>query len=444
MRGGGRRVSRRVSWKISRRVAACLFLLPLVLTACGPSWRSGALQDTQGGSSRTEARERVSAESPADALGDDADFERAAALHTAPAYNAYLDKRPTGKYARRARILSERISYYDAISRMKADELQAYLQKYPKGRFASSAQERLQRAEFKLTKKKGTIAAYRAFIARHRKAKSEWTASVTQLLERLLLDRALASGNELTLSRYIHDNPETPYLAEAGEALREAVFDRVMTQKNIDDAREFLRRFKGTSEARIVARHIEEETLRSAERSGSSTALERYLARYPGTPYKERILASLSLMRKERSRDASRWVKIRNAEIEVHRPSRCRSCKAVLRIRGTLLNIDTDFAYDLVLEAVLIEKGKRCCGTTYRVNWLAPGVRRPCSFTIRGRSPAGEQDRPPPLFELRLKKWSSHRSQPRGEKKEPPEIQTSGERAPVDSFKPVPVPPLGR
>ena len=58
--------------------------------------------------------------------------------------------------------------------------------------------------------------------------------------------------------------------------------------------------------------------------------------------------------------------------------------------------------------------------------------------------PSGQTpDRPPPLFELRLKEWNSYRSQPRDEKKEPPEIQTSGEKAPVDSFKPVPVPPPG-
>ncbi len=435
MRGGGR--------SVSRRAAVCLFLLPLVLSACGLGRRLGALRGVAGGAQRTAAPKSAPAGSPADVLADDSDFQRAVELHTAPAYNAYLDQRPTGKHARRARLLSERLSYYDAISRMEAEKLQAFLEKYPRGRFASSAQERLQRAEYKLAKGKDTIAAYRAFIARHRKAKSEWTASATQRLERLLLDRAMASGNELTLSRYIHDNPETPYLTEAREALRQASFNRVMTRKNIDDAREFLRRYKGTPEARIVAGQIEEEVLRSAERSGSASALERFLESYPGTPHKGRILASLSLMRKERSRSAARWVKIKNAEIEVHRPRRCRACKAILRVRGTLLNIDTDFAYDLVLEAVLVEKGRRCCTTTHRVNWLAPGVRRPFVFSIRGRSPEGEQDRPPPLFELRLKEWNSYRSQPRDEKKEPPEIQTSGEKAPVDSFKPVPVPPPG-
>lgn len=409
------------------KTLASAVLLVLILGACGLGAGLGS-----GGAGGSDAASRRQI--------DEADFRAAQALHTAAAYRRYLKRHPDGAHARRAGLLAEQISYYDVISRMKPIELEAFIRKYPKSRFASTAQEELQKTEYGKVKREDSIKDYRAFIERHRKYPSEWTAAATQRLERLLLDRAKASGNVLTLTRYIHDNPATPYMAEATEALKQASFERAMDSKLADDWDAFIRRYPRSREAEIVAKHMEEEELRIAERSGSAAALEKYLKRYPKTPHRGRILSSLALMSKTRDRRASRWVKIREAEIDVYRPRKCPKCEPVLRVHGTLSNTDRDFAYDLVLEAEIIEKDGRCCKTSHSIRALVPGESRLFTFTIPGIVPKGT----PPAYKLRIKSSSSYRNSSGLEKEPPAEIQTFGKKAPVDSFKPVPVPPLGK
>ncbi len=410
---------------ISRKVLCALFLLPLIVGACG---LGRMIRGGRFGGPVAAAND------------DDVEFRRAQELHTAPAYRRYLSRFPAGRHTREARFLTERIAYFDASARMRPAALKAFLRKFPTSEFASGAQEELQRVEFRRLRQADEIEGYRAFLKRYKKAPTQWTASATQRLERLLLDRAKASGNELTLSRYIHDNPGTPYMNEARDALREAAFNRVMRSRDPDDWKAVLRRYRRTREAMIVGKHMEAEELRSAERAGTASALESYLKRYPDTPHRGRILASLSLMARERSRHASRWVKVKNAEMNVFRPRRCRTCRPTLQVRGTLASADKDFAYDVVLEVVVIEKGKRCCKTTHRIRGLGPGERKAFAFTVRGKEPKG----PPPAFELRILEWSAYRAEAPGTKEPPREIQTSGKKAPVDRFAPQPVPPLGR
>jgi outer membrane protein assembly factor BamD (BamD/ComL family) len=409
-----------------KTLANTVFLV-LVLSACGLGGKLSS--GGGGGSDATSLRQ-----------SDDADFRAAQSLHTAAAYRKYIELHPTGAHARRAGLLVEQISYYDVMSRMKPNELEAFIRKYPESRFASTAQEELQKAEFSKAKRDDSIKNYRAFIERHRKYPSEWTAAATQRLERLLLDRAKASSNVLTLTRHIHDNPGSPYMAEAREALKQASYERAMNSKVADDWDAFIRRYPRSREAEIVARHMKKEELRVAERSRSAAALEKYLERYPKTPHRGRILASLTLMSKTRDRRASRWVKIKEAEIDVYRPRKCPKCEPVLRVHGTLSNTDRDFAYDLVLEAEIVIKGGRCCRTSHSVRALAPGESRLFTFTIPGIVHKGR----PPAYKLRIKSSSTYRNLSVREKEPPAEIETSGEKAPVDSFKPVPVPPLGK
>jgi len=369
---------------------------------------------------------------------DEADYAAAAQEHTARAYLRYLEHHPAGAHARRARHWAERISYYDALSSPNPAALKEFLQRFPESGFATEAGATLQRAEYEEVKKRDTIEAWRAFVARHKGARSEWTAAATQRLERLLLDRAKAERNELVLARYIHDNPESPYLGEARTALREAAFERVMRSRNEADWAEFIRSHPGTKEAEAVARHVEEEALRGAERSGRVSALEAYLARYPGSPHKERIQSAIALMVRERSQQAHRWVRIKNAETEVFRPLKCPQCAPVLKVNGTLENTDPDFAYDLVLEALLTEGGRPCCRTRHEERRLRPGESRPFSFPIRGPAPAGA----PPAFEVRVASGSAYPDREASRRIEIPGLGTGQKEPPPDRFAPEKVPPI--
>jgi outer membrane protein assembly factor BamD (BamD/ComL family) len=371
---------------------------------------------------------------------DAADYRKAQTLHTALAYRDYLGRYPAGRYAREALHWAERLTFHEAMSRLKPEELKAFLKRYPNSNFATVAQEKLQGAEFERIRKEDTIAAYRPFLAKYKNSPSQWTAAATQRLERLLLDEAKASGKELNLSRFIYDNPKSPYRAEANEALKAAMFERVLTSKDRDEVEAFRRRYKGSEEARAVARHMEDEELRAAERAGSAAALESYLKRYPDTPGKERILTALSMMARDRKGQVRRWVKVKDVEVEVFQPRRCPKCEAAHRIHGTIFSLDPDFSYDLVLEAYLVEGGKRCCRTTHHVKVLFPGEARAFSFGIPGKKTSG----PPPAFDIRIKEGSAYRhTEAKGDERPSPG-RGLGKKAPADRFAPVPVPPLGR
>ena len=227
------------------------------------------------------------------ALLDDADYTHSEQLHTAQAYLDYLEKHPTGKHFRKARHWAERLSYYDAISRKDSAFLKNFLKRFPGGEFASDAETKIQRARYRDVRKKESIGGYRRFLARYKNAPSEVTAEATQRLERLLLDDAKIAPKELPLARFIHDNPSSPYLPEARRILRGRRFERVIVSLAESDWKEFLRAYPGTKEAAAVAKRMEEEALRAAERSGRISALERYLKRSPyskvttsGTPCK--------------------------------------------------------------------------------------------------------------------------------------------------------------
>ncbi len=214
---------------------------------------------------------------------DDPDFQRAARTHTVRAYDAYLAHHPSGKHVRRARYRAERLMYDDALASKDPRVLERFLRRFPRRRLSSTAEASLQRSEYEVLRKKEDIASYRAFVARYKNARSEWTEAATQRLERLLLDAAKASPppHVLKLERYVFDNPGSPYLSEAEDALREARFAQAMRSGKEVDWKAFIRRYEGSGEAGLLRRHMEAEALRGAERSGRVAALERYLERYP-------------------------------------------------------------------------------------------------------------------------------------------------------------------
>ena len=200
---------------------------------------------------------------------------------------------------------------------------------------------------------------------------------------------------------------------------------------------DFIRRYKGSSEVAIVSRRLEEIMLRTAERTGRAKDLGRFLKQFPNSSYKERVAASLSLMTRNRNRQLGRWIKVKNGELEIFRPRRCRRCKPVMKVHATVSNKDTDFAFDVVLESTLKKNGGRCCRVTHRVKGLRPGEARPISFSVPGKVPSG----PPPAFEIRIVKGNAYFA---SEGVKSPESKESGEKPPRDRFAPKAVPSLGR
>lgn len=423
------------TWKYSIVQFGGVFLMVAALAGCG-----GGFEGVKRSKSPAAYREFIfrnpnhpQVKEIRDLL-DDADFKKAKRVHTAPGYRRYLDQHPSGNHVRQATYLVEWNSYYDALSQTNSAQIKDFIKRFPRGRFASQAQERLQRAEYARVRRRDTITSYRNFLERYKKYRSQWTAAADQRLERLLLDSAMANNNERALYFFILDHSKSPYIKEAKLAIKKVIFRRVLGSNNESAMEKFIREHRGSNEAAAVGGRLEEIVLRSAEKTGRAEDLERFLKRFPTSSQKGRVLATLSLMSRERNRSPERWVKMKNGEIEVFRPRRCRKCKPVLKIHTTVSSVDRDFTFDLTLESVLIEGKRRCCRMTHRVSGLRPGEARSISFTIPGKVPSG----PPPAFEIRILKGRAYRS-------EQVEVPKRGRgRTPSDRFAPTAVPPLGR
>ena len=371
---------------------------------------------------------------------DEFDFERATRRHTARAYKEYLEYHFTGKYFRRARYWRERLLYLRALESKEPGALEGFLKRFPEGWFETPSGVDIQKREYDALRGKDEVASYRAFIEKYEKARSEWTEAATQRLERLLLDAAKASGNVLGLERFVFDNPTSPYLEEAKDALRAVRFEKAMRSEREADWKAFVRRFEGSKEAALMRQRMEARALEGAERSGRVAALEQFLVRYPGSAHKERILSAINEMAQERNQQVHKWVRVENAEVEVFRKPRCKSCKPYLRANGTLHNMDPDFSFDVGLQVELIRNGKKCCRTRHWVTGLRPGESRPFSFPIRGKSP--KRGSPAPRYGIEVMSGSAYRN-PQEERIMEIEGLGGRDKGPQsDRFAPIRVPDL--
>ena len=371
---------------------------------------------------------------------DEYDFERATRRHTARAYKEYLDYHFDGKYVRRARYWWEQLMYQESLASKDPGVLEAFQKRFPEGWFRRPSNVDLQKSEYEALEETDDVSSYRAFIAKYKKARSEWTEAATQRLERLLLDAAKASGDVLELERYVFDNPLSSYLTEAKDILRVARFEAAMRSELEADWKAFIRRFEGSKEAALMQQRMEARALEGAKRSGRVAALEQFLVRYPVSVHRERILSSINKMAQERNRQVHRWVRVESAEVEVFRKPRCKSCRPYLRAHGTLHNADPDFSFDVGLQVELIRNGKKCCRTRYWLRGLRPGESRPFSFPIRGESPP--KGSPAPRYEIEVISGSAYRNPQEERVMEIEGLGGRGKDLQRDRFAPVRVPDL--
>ncbi len=371
---------------------------------------------------------------------DEFDFQRVSRIHTAKAYKEYLGYHFDGEHVRRARYWWERLKYQEALESKETGALEKFLKGFPEDWFQEVSNVDLQKSEYEALEEINDVSSYRAFIAKYKNARSEWTEAVTQRLERLLLDAAKASGDVLELERFVFDNPLSSYLPEAKDALRAARFEVAMRSELEADWKAFIRRFEGSKEAALMQQRMEARALEGAERSGRVAALEQFIERYPHSVHKERILSSIAAMARERDRQANKWVRVKNAEVEVFRKPRCKSCKPYLRVHGTLHNTDPDFSFDVGLRVELIRNGRRCCRTRHWLKHLRPGESRPFSFPVRGKSP--KRGSAAPGYELEVISGSAYRN-PKEERIMEIEGLSGGGKGPQsDRFAPVRVPDI--
>ncbi len=371
---------------------------------------------------------------------DEFDFHRATRKHTARAYRKYLEYHYSGKYFRRARYWWERLTYQEALESKDPGALEEILKRFPEGWFKAPANVDIQKSEYEALRGEDEVASYRAFIEKYKNARSEWTEAATQRLERLLLDAAKVSSDVLDLERYVFDNPLSLYLPEAKDALRAARYEGAMRSEKEADWKAFIRRFKGSEEAALMQQHMEARALEGAERSGRVAALEQFLERYQNSVHKKRILSSINKMAQERNRQVHRWVRVENAEVEVYKKPKCKSCRPYLRANGTLHNTDPDFSFDVGLQVELIRNGEKCCRTRHWLRGLRPGESRPFSFPIRGNSPKGGS--PAPRYALEVISGSAYRNPEEERIMEIEGLGGRGKGPQSDRFAPVRVPDL--
>ena len=371
---------------------------------------------------------------------DEFDFDRVTRRHTAPAYKKYLEYHFTGKYFRRARYWWERLLYQEKLESKEPGALEKFLKRFPEGWFEVPSDVDIQKIEYETLRRKDEIASYRAFIEKNKKARSEWTEAATQRLERLLLDAAKTSANVLDLERFVFDNPDSPYLDEAKDALHAARFEVAMRSEKEADWKAFIRRFEGSKEAARMQRHMEARALEGAERSGRVAALEQFLKRYPDSVHKKQILSSIHRMGQEKNQQVRQWVRVENAEVEVFRKPRCKSCRPYLRVHGTLFNTEPDFSFDVGLQVELIRNSKRYCRTRHWIRGLRPGESRPFSFPIRGESL--KRGSPAPRYEIEVISGSAYRNPQEERIMEIEGLGGKGKGPKTDRFAPVRVPDL--
>ncbi len=371
---------------------------------------------------------------------DEFDFRRSARRHTARIYKQYLEYHYTGKYFRRARYWWEQLTYQELLQSKQSGVLEKFLKRFPEGWFDTPPDLDTQKREYEALTAKDEIAPYRVFLEKYKNARSEWTEAATQRLERLLLDAVKASGDVLRLERFVFDNPSSPYLGEAKNALRAARFKQALGSGQEVEWKAFIRRYKGSKEAGIVQQHMETKALEGAERSGRVAALEQFLVRYPGSVHKERILTSIHRIGQERNQQAHQWVRVENAEVEVFRKPKCKSCRPYLRAQGTLRNLDPDFSFDVGLQVELIRSGRNFCRTRHWIRGLRPGETRPFSFHIRGKSPP--RGSPAPRYELEVISGSAYRDPQEEQNMEIEGLGGRGKGPQSDRFAPFRVPDL--
>ena len=314
---------------------------------------------------------------------DHSSFRIAMNEHTSQAYGKYIKYHPNGKFIRRAKYWFEKLSYEEALGNKNLNALSGFLKKFSGGNFASEAEVILQKREFRKLRKQDKIRGYDKFLKKYKNKRSEWTEAAQQRLERLTLDNAIRIKNPKFFYYFIYDFPSSPFLKEAKRHLVQIRFQRSIESGLEREWRKFLEEFPGTQESKRMKQHIQSEALRGAERSGRVGALVRFLRLYPKSVHRSRIISAVTIMTRQRNRNIKNWISVERLELTLSRPRKCRKCSPRYLMKGVLKNSDSDFSFDVTLQASLKKSSSRCCFTNYKIAGLKPGEKRFFSFFMK-------------------------------------------------------------
>lgn len=111
-----------------------------------------------------------------------------------------------------------------------------------------------------------------------------------------------SSGNVQRIRAYINDNPTSPHLGSAREALtrvEEQVWQRIRSNRDEADFERYFRNFPNgryVADVQTVARDVAEEKLWQQVESGGQAALAQYVSLYPSGKYAGRARSRLQEM----------------------------------------------------------------------------------------------------------------------------------------------------
>ena len=310
-------------------------------------------------------------------------FRNAMKEHTSKSYEMYIKHHPNGKFIRRAKYWFEKLSYEEALGNKNLNALSGFLKKFSEGNFASQAEIILQKREFKKLRIQDKIKGYDKFLKKYKRKRSEWTEAAQQRLERLTLDNARRIKNPKLLYYFIYDFPSSPHLEEAKKYLVQIRFQKSVESGLEREWTKFLKEFPESEEAIRMKEHIQNQALRGAEKSGRVGALVRFLRLYPQSVHRNRILSAVTIMTRQRDKNFKNWISVDRLELALSSPRKCKACSPRYLIKGVLENSDSDFAFDVTLQASLRKSTSNCCFTNYKITGLKPGEKRSFSFFVK-------------------------------------------------------------
>lgn len=129
-----------------------------------------------------------------------ADFEKAEAENSIPAYEAFLEKYPRGEYREVTAQRLEKLAYQFAREKDSVQYYREFKAKYPGSPYLDSLKTRLQELEFFHALEKDDLQAYRTFIKEY--PGSEYESSIEEKIEYLSNAREVLPGYSEVVATY--------------------------------------------------------------------------------------------------------------------------------------------------------------------------------------------------------------------------------------------------
>ncbi|HEY3352959.1 MAG TPA: hypothetical protein VGQ83_06900, partial [Polyangia bacterium] len=206
-------------------------------------------------------------------------FTAALGRDSADAYHGFLARYPAGPRAREVRARLEALQWREARAIDSVYGYRRYLADHPDGRFTREARRRLGEQRLARARAAGDAAAVRRLI--DTLGDPALVAQARALLVKAELRAALARGDAAALGAFLDEFPDGEGAAEAQARLRSV--DLRDAGDDLGALERILARYPGTVEAAAAATRIEQLEAERVRAAGddAAAALARFRARFP-------------------------------------------------------------------------------------------------------------------------------------------------------------------